>query len=448
VSFGRRRLAAFAVCVTLVACRTAAPPNVVLVLVDTLRPDALGCYGQQAGLTPFVDELATRGMRFGHAYAASTWTNPSVASLFTSRWQSQHGVVNLFSVLSDRERTLAEVLHERGFATAGFLATRSIPGTAGFGQGFDVWKETLEAGDLKGAGERVNLGAFAWLDARAADDRRPMLLYLHYMEPHFPYDPRAGRLAAVLASHHFTPAERQAWNERFDAWLAVGLGGGGARPEHADVIRDLYLAEVASLDEVLRELFDGLGARGVLRNAVVVITADHGEEFAEHGSIGHGINLFNDTLHVPVLLLVPGRRPQVVDESVSLLDVAPTLLELVGAPPEPAFEGRSLLRPGPHPLAYAELLLNGSGNEPPQNRALVDGSHKLILTPAGHEQFYDLLRDPGERDPEGLDGDARAVLVRALEATRARAQRDVGTAEQRQIDDATRERLRALGYAN
>jgi arylsulfatase A-like enzyme len=447
MSLDRRILAALAVCSTLVACRTAPPPNVIVVLVDTLRPDFLGCYGHPAGLTPFVDQLATRGTRFARAYAASTWTNPSVASLWTSRWQSQHGVVHLFSVLSDRERTLGEALHERGFATAGFLATRSIPAAGGFGQGFEVWEQVIEQAQLKGTGAQLNQRTLAWLDARPREDHRPLLLYLHYMEPHFPYDPRPDRLDAVLAPRHYTEAERDAWDARVNTWLEHSLEG-MAHPDDVGVIRDEYLAEVASFDQALRELFDGLGTRGVLEHAVVVITADHGEEFHEHGLVGHGFDLFNETLHVPLLLLVPGQRPGVVDDPVSLIDVAPTILELVGARAELRFEGHSLLRQGARDPAYAELLLDAFGKEPPQNRALVDGSRKIILTPDGREQFYDLTRDPGERDPDAFDGQVRAELVQTLDASRARAQRNAGATEQRQVDDATRERLRALGYAN
>jgi arylsulfatase A-like enzyme len=447
MSLGRRLLAALAVSVTLVACRTAAPPNVIVVLVDTLRPDFLGCYGTPAGLTPFVDELASRGTRFTHAYAASTWTNPSVASLLTSRWQSQHGVVHLFSVLSDRERTLGEALHDRGFATAGFLATRSIPAASGFGQGFDVWEEVLDQEELKGTGAKLNQRTLAWLDARPREDHRPLLLYLHYMEPHFPYDPRPDRLEAVLAPRHYTEAERDAWDARVNTWLEHSLEG-MAHPDDIGVMRDEYLAEIASFDQALRELFDGLDAHGVLKNAVVVLTADHGEEFHEHGVVGHGLDLFEETLHVPLLLLVPGQRPGVADGTVSLIDVAPTILELVGARAEPRFEGRSLLSQGARDPAYAELLLNTVAKEPPQNRALVDGSRKIIHALDGRQQFYDLTRDPAEHDPAAFDGQVRAELVEKLDAWQARARRDASPEEQRQVDDAIRERLRALGYAN
>jgi arylsulfatase A-like enzyme len=443
---GRVSAVACTLSLLLAACRPASPPNVVIVLVDTLRADHLGCYGHPGGFTPFIDGLAGRGVRYARAYAASTWTSPSVASVFTSRWQSQTGVLNLFSVLPDGERTLAEVLHERGWATAGFLATRSLPTASGFGQGFEVWQQTMDAEQLKGSGAQLNQRAFAWLDARPRTDRRPVLLYLHYMEPHFPADPRPAQMAAVLAARGITAADRPAWNDKMVAMMQHAATGAELRPQDMEVTRDLYLAEVASLDQVMRELVDGLTSRGVLRNAVVVLTADHGEEFYEHGSVGHGYDLFDETLQVPLLILAPGRTPAVVEETVSLLAVAPTILDLLGLPPEPRFEGRALAGPSGSTPAYAELLSTARGQEPVQDRAVVDGARKLVTTPAGGEQFYDLARDPGEHDPDGLDPTVRAGLRETLDGLRARAGRDVGTPERRDIDEAARERLRALGY--
>src|SRR5262249_19916033 len=157
--------------------------------------------------------------------------------------------------------------------------------------------------------------------------------------------------------------------------------------------------------------------------------------------------LFNETLRVPLIVVAPGVEPAVVDDTISLLDVAPTITELVGAPREARFEGRSLLPAAPGRSAYAELFLNSLAKEPIQNRRLVDGARKIHLTPEGGEEFYDLTRDPGEHDPNGLDETARAALREAIARAQAKAQPDPGAGEQRVIDDATRERLRALGYA-
>ena len=428
------------------ACRSPSPPNVVVVLVDTLRPDYLGCYGHPGGLTPFIDGLAGRGVLYANAYAPSTWTLPSVASLFTSRWPSQHGVVKLFSALPSTERTLAQILRERGFATAGFLATRTLPPASGFGQGFEVWQKAGDSGRLKDGGREVNARTFAWLDGRPRDDRRPVFLYLHYMEPHFPYDPLPDRLEAALAPYGFTSEQRAEWERRLGTFLTHALEEGSGRPDDMGVVRDFYLAEVASFDVVMRELIEGLTARGVLPHGVVVLTADHGEEFYEHGNVGHGLNLFNETLRVPLLLHVPGRTPGVVEGTVSLLDIAPTVLDLVGGPAEPRFEGVSLVRPASGGSAYAELPSTPAGKEPVQDLAVVHGTRKLATTPAGREEFYDLARDPGEREPNGLDATARTALRQTLDVFRGQAGRDVSGARERDVDQTTQERLRALGY--
>jgi arylsulfatase A-like enzyme len=417
-----------------------------VVLVDTLRADHLGCYGNRSGLTPFIDGFADRGIRYARAYAGATWTMPSVASLFTSRWPSQHGVVDLSSVLPATEPTLASVLREHGYATAGFLATRSLPAAGGLGQGFEVWEEVIEPGALQGSGRGVNARAFGWLDARPPADRRPLLLYLHYMEPHFPYDPLPDRLEAALAPYHFTREQRAEWDGRVGLFLEHAMNEGAGRREDMAVVRDYYLAAVATADVALRELMEGLTARGILSHAAVVVTADHGEEFYEHGAVGHGTNLFNETLQVPLLLHAPGLAPAVVADTVSLLDVAPTILELVGIPPGARFAGSLLLRPAPGEAAYAELVSTPGGQPAVQNRTVVHGDAKLATTPADQEQFYDLARDPGQRDPNGLDPPAGAALRETLAGFRARAGRDAGRAQRRVLDEETRERLRALGY--
>lgn len=425
------------------ACRSAPPPNVVIVLVDTLRADHLGSYGHPGGFTPYLDGFAARGVRYAQAYASSTWTLPSVASLFTSRWPSQHGVVNLASVLPAAERTLAEILHERGWATAGFLATRSLPAAGGWAQGFEVWEETITPAQLKGSAQQVTERAWAWLDARARDDHRPVLLYLHYMEPHFPYDPLPELLQRVEAPRGLTADQRDA---RLGRFLTHALEEGGGRPEDMDVVRDYYLAEVASFDVGMRQLVEGLTARGILPNAVLVFTADHGEEFYEHGNVGHGLDLHNETLQVPLVVSGPGIAPAVVNEAVSLVDVGPSLLEQVGLPAEPRFDGRPLARALPARTAYAELLSTAAGKVPAQTHAVVGDLRKLIASPGGAEAFFDLRRDPGERDPNALDPAARTALRETLDGYRARTRGTAGSAERRELDEATRERLRALGY--
>ncbi|MFN8545155.1 MAG: sulfatase [Candidatus Binatia bacterium] len=437
----------------LTACRPAPPPNVVVILVDALRADRLGCYGGPRGLTPFIDSLAARGTRFRNAYAASSWTNPSVASLFTSRWQSQHGVVDFQSALPATERTLAETFRDRGYATAAFIGTYGIAGH-GFEQGFDTYQlviddQRAEDSDAlhlaKGAGPEIDAALFAWLDRRPPPAaRQPLFLYLHFMEPHLPYAPKAANVARILGEYHQTPEQLQSWYQR---WYHLVADGGLDEPSAMDMARDLYDAELLGLDDAIRDLVAGLERRGLLDTAVVVFTADHGEEFFEHGKYGHGVNLYNDTLRVPLVLLTPGQADaRDVRDTVSLVDVAPTLVALAGGPTEPSFEGRSLRDAGTQRVAYAELARTVSSQGHVHDRAVVVGDRKLAIGPDGHEQAFDLANDPGEHDPSALAEPERAALRERLAAVRSLTARNPSAQQVDPLDEATQRRLRALGY--
>jgi arylsulfatase A-like enzyme len=441
------------------SCSRPAPPNVVLVVVDTLRADRLGAYGDQRGLTPFLDQLASRGTVFANAYAPSSWTIPSVASLFTSRYPTQHNATNFKAVLSEDEVTLAEKLAARDYRTGGVSANFLIAPKAGFTQGFQDWQVLAPASGLKVRGDQVRGAGVSWLD-RAIRPQTPsrVLLYLQYMEPHSPYEP------PPLHAARFQPADvtaeqvRQA-NEKMNAVRFAAIS-----PEEGKLLESLYDAEVAAADDELRLMFDELERRGVLENAVVIITADHGEEFREHGvELGHGASLFEPVVRIPLIVLAPGTGggPPVPD-LVSLTDVAPTILDLVGADPERRFEGRSLAplltrqsgfrawfsgsAPAPRDVVL-ELPPTGSKFDVRRQQAgLVHGREKLLVDRKGGTQLFDLEQDPGEQTP--LQSDARgAALYDALTKHQTQlAGRANPEPELQTIDDASKEKLRALGY--
>lgn len=453
-------LALLLVC-TAAGCLRSRPANVVIILVDTLRPDRLGAYGDERALTPAMDALAASGTVFRNAYAQSSWTNPSVASLFTSRYQSQHGVTSFASKLSDSEETLAELFKARGYTTAAFVANVLLQGSKGFAQGFDHWQVVVRPdpnappdrkGFLKGRGDGVNQAAFAWLDehGRTGD---PLFLYVHYMEPHAPYDPPVERINQ----------QRQGGPEPdIDGVNRYFVLPGITMPD--DFLPDarlLYDAEVASVDTAIGALLAGLRARGVLDDAMVVLVSDHGEELKEHGLVGHHQTLYEEVIRVPLIIAATGRpRANVIDEVVSLTDIAPTLLELTGAGPQRAFEGQSLARTvgkppwwrrgedggvEPRP-AYSELIkTEDTLRLSPHEHAAVETGTKLITGVGGERSYYDLHTDPGETNPDALAPGQRAALDRALDTLRTVAARH--EAPQRPAIDAdTRERMRALGY--
>ena len=467
LTFPRAVMALGVLALTLEACRGTPerPPNVVMIVVDTLRADRLGVYGNPRGLTPFLDGLAQRGVVFVNTSASSSWTVPSVVSLFTSRYPSQHQVVKFSSRLAEQEVTFAERLRDAHYLGAGFSANFRLLERLGHAQGFQYWRsDAREAGGMSGT--ELNAQSLAWLDgAWQRSSSQPVLLYLQYMEPHSPYNPPEPFRSRFARNDDGSSIDPSAG---FIRLAELSAQGHSWAPQDLIPFERLYDAEVATVDDDIRQLFGELERRGVLDRAVVVITADHGEEFGEHGGLQHGRTLYNECIRVPLIVVGPGiaagRR---VEENVSLLDVAPTLLDLLSLPAEKRFEGRSLLpllRPGAAPEAagqtasgagsapvdvFFELIPTGL-NGPPEihERGIRRGPIKLLFRRDGGRESYDLGPDPGEHHPDppeiaqqvgGLARDAESTAT----TLRSRASAPV---EGEAIDEATKEKLRVLGY--
>jgi arylsulfatase A-like enzyme len=452
VSRSRVVVALLAGLLALSSCSRPEPPNIFLIVIDTLRADRLGAYGNAKGLTPFIDQLAAQGTVFTSAYAPSSWTCPSVASLFTSRYPSQHRVSAFESVLADDETSLAESLQALNYDAAGFSANFRLTAELGYAQGFNRWGAEYRGTKIRGDYLRAQVKG--WLER---EHPSPALLFLQYMEPHAPYEPPepyrgrfqiAGDNAAV-----------QAVNDKLRQQMRL------INPE-IRLLMSLYNGEVASVDAQLQQLFLLLEQQGLLTNAIIVITADHGEEFREHGLMGHGKSLHNETIRIPLIIVAPGYAGgRVVDQNVSLIDIAPTLLELVGLPPEPTFEGRSLVPLLRGPSRVAALFVGEA--EPPDvivellkhtdqydlrrhTDGLIRRSTKLLVNPAGQTTAYDLASDPLERkpNPPSLEG-ARSALLSELQQAKSELSEKANLAAQtKPLDDATKEKLRALGYTH
>jgi len=428
-------------------------PNILLVVVDTLRADRVGPRPQgEPTLTPFLDGLAARGTTFQRAYTPTPWTSPSVASLFTSRYPLQHRVSRYDSQLSPHEVTLAEKLAAAGYASAGFSANLYIQKRLGYGQGFGEWQTWLEdpGGGTKPRAAVVIDAAVAWAEARAGGEGRPGFLFLQLMEPHSPYEPpEPHRTRFGLPA---SAGEVREANEALSAFAFRRVDERSLR-----LLRSLYDGEVAFFDAALRELFERLEPTGFLEHAIVVVTADHGEEFREHGALLHGLTLFEPAVRVPLVVVAPGGAAgRVVPQNVSTLDVAATLLDLAGLPPEPQFEGRSLaplLAGGgsrlPDRDVLFELAPRGGPNEVRQHAlGILRGSQKLLVGPSGAAFLYDVAADPDERAPRGSDRSAAGARLKAELAARREvlARRAGQGAAPADLDAETRARLRALGY--
>ena len=447
-------------------------PDLVLIVIDTLRADHLGSEGYGRPTSPNIDRLAAQGTRFANAFAPSSWTRPSIASLFTSRAPSEHGAVTVDRPLPAALPTLAESLRDAGYQTLGVSANFvHVSRDAGMARGFASWhafsKPASEsdaellwsAVDARGrqvtrraprAGE-VNREILKRIPAVR---ERPLFLYAHYMEPHSPYSPpEAQRLAFARKTSASRPPV-----VTDETLLDLASRGATLGAAERRWLVDLYDAEIASVDAAIGALLEALDARGIGSNAVVLVTSDHGEELGEHGGWFHAQTLHAESLRVPLVVTGPGvPRGASRSEPVDLLDVPTTLLALAGVAPPPAMRGRVLLGAEPtRDLATRELATRDLVAElhvdptlearlrPRRDQiALTRWPWKAIAERDGSVRVYQLERDPAEAASLGV-ADAPASLDTALRAARARHAVEAPT---RPLDESAREGLRALGYA-
>ncbi|MEO6027497.1 MAG: sulfatase [Candidatus Binatia bacterium] len=436
-------------------------PHVVLIVIDTLRADHLGAYGYGRATSPHLDEFARRGIRFARAHAASSWTAPSVASILTGHYPAVHGVDRSTSVLATGLPTMPEAFRAAGYRTAAYSANPAfVTPEMGFARGFDRFAvlqgEDVPANDpgdkvqadqsLKrfvrvAAARQVTDAVLADLDAHA-NETGPRFLYVHYFDPHAAYVPPPGYAERFgVAPGDLARADRQ--------WKAMAGLKVPTEPDAVTRLMALYDGEIAFTDEQIGRLLDGLATR--LRGPLVVaVTADHGEEFGEHGGMLHGRTLFEEQVRVP-LLLAGGSiaAPAVVDAPVSLVGLWATLCEVAGLP-LPTGIGPTLLGNAARPRRVFEDLEQAHPGLPPivHRRAIVDGDRKLLQTPAGASVLFDLAGDSEERRPLPL-GDADTSLVATLRERDGAAEvaRQAAGSATTGLSAARRAQLEALGYA-
>ncbi|HEY0513067.1 MAG TPA: sulfatase [Thermoanaerobaculia bacterium] len=362
--------------------------NVVMVVIDTLRRDHLATYGYSRDTAPFLGELAREGAAFD-GLTPAPWTKPATTALLTGLHPVRHQVIGRVDRLPDGAVTLAERLHGAGYQTFGASANGWVSPPFGFDRGFNafLYRDNFKAAALNRE-----------LLPRLGELRPPFFLYVHYIDPHIPYDPVVGwdgrPLPAALRARPVTIQE-------IDAPHFV------QRPrELLTRARDLYDGEIRGSDDALRDLVAGLRRRGLMKNTILVVTADHGEELEDHGRMSHGQTVYQELLQVPLVIHAPrliaaGLRPG----RASLMDVVPTLLDLLGLPQpagKDALDGASL----------ASLLTSASRPEAARERpflahldfvdgtglALIEGKWKLVLGKNPYrKELFDLAADPGER---------------------------------------------------
>jgi arylsulfatase A-like enzyme len=431
-------------------CARREPPNVLLVVLDTVAAEHVGYELPELGHTPHLDRLAREAVTFRRAFSTAPWTQPSVASLFTSRMPSSHGVVRIRHVLPPSAVTLAERMSAAGYDTAGFVTHSLLRRQLGYAQGFRYWNESNIRGHDGITSQEVTDAAIAWLEGRPGD--QPFFLFVHYFDPHFAYQHHP--------AHDLTAGYAGPLRSGMDIWKLREMRD---RLSPADVayLVGLYREEIAFTDEHLGRLLETLRALGIEQQTVVALVADHGEEFMRRGWIGHTRTLYDELLRIPFVLRLPGRfEPRRVDVPVSILDVAPTLLEAAGAEPDPEAQGISLLpylRAGAPPVPAHDLFAEVSYTAPKEDvrqeqtvfqTALIRGELKLVHDlAAGRFSLYDRSSDPGERSDRIASHPEAEALRRALLAwEETRGAPDAATATFLEPSEAELEQLRALGY--
>ena len=435
----------------------ARPPNVVLLVLDTVRADHLGCYGHAGAATPFLDGLAAGADRYVAAEAPAPWTLPSHASMFTGRYAFEHGAdsgrtpdgrVYDARPLGPALPTLAEALRECGYATAAFAAnTAYLSETFGLQRGFDTY--SVE----RGLANQVNGRFFAWLEGRA-EDERPFFAFLNYMDAHRPYNvrPLEGERGAKLPPADPTPS-----GDLLDALYASVMGRGEEPdPELVARIAVQYDHGIAWLDQAVESVAAQLRARGVWDETLLVVTSDHGEFLGEHGLVEHSKDIYQEVLRVPLIVRAPGQtRGRVVERRTSLAALPQLVLAHVPGP-QASRQRERFPAHGPDAAVLAEVhFTRGKDLAQPwgarfqrERFALFAERWKLILSTDGQDELYDLEADP--RELRNLAAE-RPRLFEAL-AARLRAAVEAGAAtpgsssEAPELSAEQLEELRRLGY--
>jgi arylsulfatase len=369
--------------------------DLLLITIDALRADHVGSAGYERDTTPALDRLAAEGVRFARAFTNAPMTFPSLPQILTSAHYP----------------TLVSPTVATSLYAGGFRHTKAIV----HNPYLEIWLQYLARDSfdsvlaVKWDATRISRAAMEWIDSRG-DER--WALYLHYLDTHTPYG-----VPEPHASRFVDPSYRGSIGRRFPD--IEGAKAGRYGPADRAHVVDLYDGAIAYVDAEIGRILDGLRARGRLDRTLVVVTADHGEEFWDHGSFFHGGSLYDEQLHVPLLMRLPGGEPRgvTVDAQVPTLDVLPTIADVLGVPTESGVEGRSLM-----PLVRGEesadrpVFARASNVLFIQRHALRTGSHKLIETLHPHAlQLFDLVRDPEER--HDLAGDpTQAGRVRELRA--------------------------------
>jgi len=445
-----------------------AQPKIILISLDTTRPDRLGCYGNTAARTPAIDRLAAMGTVFERAYSTSSWTKPAHASVFTGRYPLAHGAQGYDDMIAPRAAMLPEIVQALGYRTMAAVSAPPLNSLYGFDRGFDYYDDfTYEfdrvcnlfdygnAGEVKihsGATSGIIMHSAMLAYNRIAKPDRPLFFFINYFDAHHNYQPIAPYNEATRNSYYGNQ-----WG-MIDGWVQGAQPVDTAQhPVDRARLLALYDDEIASIDRQVYTWHYRVEMEKKVDNTYFVIFGDHGDEFMEHGSLTHGHSLYEEVLRVPFIICGPGvPKGARINTPVSLVDIMPTLLALLGQPVPDDLDGQNLVplmqgtAQAPRPI-YASLNLQAF-----EGYAVIEGDEKFIANTRDKVYaLYDLGDDPGEKKdlaplrPERLQYFSD-LMVRHQDAQRQKGlSLDAGalvTQDSLPTMDALMEQFRAMGY--
>jgi arylsulfatase A-like enzyme len=415
------------------------PRNVLLISIDTLRPDHLGAYGYERPTSPVIDVLAKEGVLFERCVSQAPWTAPSHASMLTSLYPSvlKMGKFLEPGTISPAAETVAEVLQAAGFRTCAVTENAYVSPDQGMDQGFDTFVMKTNTEESVATVEQ-------WLEEIGVDE--PFFLFFHTYDVH-EYDPEGEYAERFVRPYEGMLAE--ATKSVAEILQSPNQGGHVARFTEAEwrYVRDLYDGTIAYVDRWLGGLLDLLEERGVLDDTLIVLTSDHGEEFGEHGSSGHGFTVYDENVLVPLIVKHPSLTARRVVPQVRLLDIAPTVTDLLGLSTPPAWQGTSLV---PMMMGAELELVALTENAHRPYKSLRTNDHKYIIGKRRPRQMlFDLRADPGEAsnlsDGAAVRDALRAQLLSQVQDNAYRMSA-LAPAEATDMSAEMIEQLAALGY--
>ena len=487
-------------------------PNIILITLDTVRADHLSCYGYKRLTTPHVDRLSREAVLYKNAYSTDSWTLPSHASIFTGKYPSKHGAhfnpdflsidPNLYKTereknlpmeeeipgsifkLSEENLTLTEILSEKGYRTAGIIGGNFCSSIFGLSQGFDFYNETFfnvskdvkffliyqalsfffsfedffaQYGYIqKRIASQLNNAAFKWLEK---NHDQPFFLFINYFDAHRPYIPPPayngyfGETDNSILMQDNPRGDISYITAETNLVVSVVKGSHQLIPEEKECVVSRYDGEIRYLDHCLGLLLEKLKALRVYDNTLIIITADHGEAFGEHNQMHHSMTLYEEVLHVPLIIKYPSTSPRkgVVEKRVSLVDLLPTVLSFLNYPIPPEIDGE-ILENSDHPIIaenYSSLwnYMVWGKRFHRDLRAIYQGKEKYIWSSNSLNELYDLERD--SREEENIVGKfphKAEIMQRTLDQWLASFEPPKTEGEKVKINKSTEEALRALGY--